>query len=819
MPSPPRKTPLMVGLVFTKSDAFQQMLASMKYWASRWTAFHQPTQEGRAHQDQVAHLPRDGEDQDGVEDHRQVSADPLRPGIRSAGEAAAAAAGHLMSLEGPSSPVLSENRRMELQGDILNLQRDKHLRAARLQWCLQELREREGKARRHNQQLLQDFHRAQESLGEMVACTATMNTIRLEYERYLQENSPRWHQQLRESARASQKKRMDESLKRREEEQVSASSTGEPFFAPPGGNSLYRTARTTPTRNYDCALQNTPRPQRAWSAPEDPCRARSIVSPTMPSSSRPSQAHRSHDALRFHSPTVVPQPGPSQVHRRTSPQQGPPTWGAPWSHWSPAWASNAVGSPPGLSTPWAPPPSTAGPSARGLAPGRGAVGVMAPDAEGWGENRKSGSKCSSQELDIKPVRLSGAHGDSSDSGSGRGHRGRRKRREEGGQRSDSDRKSSSQESAGTSSADSEVKQTTSAARGRRVTEGQVSGAPSETESNSASGRGGGKSVQERRAEGRTGVDPDHSGSHRETGRKTQKSKSEVEESSGHMTDDDDEDPSDQSEGSRKERGHQKEDSVSVGTKSERGPAAAAERVGEEAGEVQEDPGETDGDTSSENEDNEKDEGESRREENKEEEDEGGEDGETEGQEQPGSSESESAASRSQAEEDQETNGFQTEIEDEEEEEVEEEEEEEEDDEEEVDEGDGGAGIEKPGQGSQAGESEEESDSDDGIVSPQEHRSIKKVQSISKEEEDEADGDEEGEEGEGSGGEHSDDDEVDDIERLVAPETHRKQENKPKSPDKTKVIKKDSFEESLPVESNKEVKMAEDTDDEFDHFYD
>ncbi|CAL8357145.1 unnamed protein product [Merluccius merluccius] len=657
---------------------------------------------------------------------------------------------------------------MELQGDILNLHRDKHLRAARLQWCLQELREREDKARRHNQQLLQDFHRAQDSLGEMVACTATMNTIRLEYERYLQENSPRWHQQLRENARASQKKRMDESLKRREEEQVSASLTRE-RFSPPRGNSLYRTARTTPTCNYDCVLQNTPRPQRAWSAPEDPCRARSIVSPTMPSSSRPSQAHRSHDALRFHSPTVVPQPGLSQVHRRTSPQQGPPTWGAPWSHWSPAWASNAVGSPPGLSTPWAPPPSTAGPSVWGLAPGRGAVGVMAPDAEGWGENRKSGSKCSSQELDTKPVRLSGAHGDSSDggsdSGSGRGHRGRRKRREEGGQRSDSDRKSSSQESAGTSSADSEVKQTTSAARGRRVTEGQVSGAPSETESNGARRRGGGKSVQERTAERRTGGDPDHSGSHRETGRKTQKSsKSEVEESSGHMTDDD-EDPSDQSEGGRKERGHQKEDSVSVGAKSERGPAAAAERVGEKAGEVQEDLGETDGDdveptdedTSSENEDNEKDEEESRREENKEGEDKGREDGETEGQEQPGSSESESAASRSQAEEEQETNGFQTEIEDEAEKEEEVDEEED---------GDGAVAIEKPGQGSQAGESEEESDSDDGIVSPQEHR-----------------------------------------------------ENKPKSPDKSKVIKKDSFEESLPVESNKEVKMAEDTDDEFDHFYD
>jgi len=52
-------------------------------------------------------------------------------------------------------------------------------RAVRLQRRWQELSERESRARRHNQQLLQDFHRAQDTLGEMVACTATMNTIRV----------------------------------------------------------------------------------------------------------------------------------------------------------------------------------------------------------------------------------------------------------------------------------------------------------------------------------------------------------------------------------------------------------------------------------------------------------------------------------------------------------------------------------------------------------------------------------------------------------------------------------------------------------------
>ncbi|CAL8264268.1 unnamed protein product [Lota lota] len=495
----------------------------------------------------------------------------------------------------------------------------------RLQWRCQELTEREGRARRHNQQLLQDFQTAQVTLGAMVAHTATMNTIRLEYQRYLEENSPRWHQQLKDHTHAAQKKRMEELmkdfLKRRKEEHVTASFTKERF---------------SPRR------ENTYWPQRASSVPEDSCRANGrpdgSVPPTMPSSSRLTQAHTSHDALCSPSPTVFPQPRPSQVYHQTSPQQGPPPWGAPQSHWSTPLASSDVGSPRGLNAPWAP-ASMAGPSGWGLVLGRGpeAVGGMAPNAEEWGENRKRGGKCVSQDLDIKP--------------------------------------------------------------GRRV-------------------------------EKRTQSDLDQSGSHKENSCRSLgvKSQSAAEESSSHMTED--EDPTDHSEGSRKERGHQKEDSVSVSLKSKRDPTAAVDRVGEKAADVEEDLREADGDvkhtdedTSSENEENRmteegEDEEESQREENTEEDERGEDDegqesdasGEEEGQEQTGSSESESeseSAAMSRTKEEQKTKEFQAEIEDDVKELDEEEEEEG---------GGGGLGVDQP----QAGEPEE-TDSDDSIVLPQEPR--------------------------------------------------------------------------------------------------
>lgn len=139
--------------------------------------------------------------------------------------------------------------------------------------------------------------------------------------------------------------------------------------------------------HYPCVVGNTCRPPRVMSVPEDSSKA----------NGRPDGSVVQTPPFPFW-PT---QPRPSQIHHLPSPQQEPPPWGLPQTHWSPAVASDAVGLPPGLNAPWAPPPMAA-PSGWDLEPGKKAVGGMTPNAEGWGENRKSGSKCLSQELDIKP---------------------------------------------------------------------------------------------------------------------------------------------------------------------------------------------------------------------------------------------------------------------------------------------------------------------------------------------------------------------------------------------------------------------------------
>lgn len=97
---------------------------------------------------------------------------------------------------------------------------------------LQELSERECRARNQNQKLLQDFQKAQNTLSDLVACTEAMNNIRvsqlknllllfkyilfaglfqpstfkqMEYERYLEENYPKWQQKLQEKTSEQRK--------------------------------------------------------------------------------------------------------------------------------------------------------------------------------------------------------------------------------------------------------------------------------------------------------------------------------------------------------------------------------------------------------------------------------------------------------------------------------------------------------------------------------------------------------------------------------------------------------------------------------------
>ncbi|XP_017553780.1 midasin [Pygocentrus nattereri] len=107
-----------------------------------------------------------------------------------------------------------QSQRMDPRTDVQSGQRYQHIsRAVWLQSRWQEVSERERRAQLHNRKLLQDFQRAQETLSDLVARTEAMNTIRVEYERYLEENFPRWQQKLKDKRLSEQRKRIEEHLK------------------------------------------------------------------------------------------------------------------------------------------------------------------------------------------------------------------------------------------------------------------------------------------------------------------------------------------------------------------------------------------------------------------------------------------------------------------------------------------------------------------------------------------------------------------------------------------------------------------------------
>ncbi|XP_057205781.1 protein starmaker isoform X2 [Triplophysa rosa] len=103
---------------------------------------------------------------------------------------------------------------MKLQIDLLSQQRNHRLsRAAWLQCRWLEVSEQERRAQLHNQKLLQDFQRAQDTLDDMVVRTEAMNTIRVQYERYLEENYPRWQQKLKDMRVSDQSKQVQKHLR------------------------------------------------------------------------------------------------------------------------------------------------------------------------------------------------------------------------------------------------------------------------------------------------------------------------------------------------------------------------------------------------------------------------------------------------------------------------------------------------------------------------------------------------------------------------------------------------------------------------------
>ncbi|KAM9833570.1 uncharacterized protein ACBT44_006935 isoform 2-T2 [Syngnathus typhle] len=126
-------------------------------------------------------------------------------------------------------------------------QRHQMLHTIRLQQRWQELKDRESAARHHNQELMQKFDTAQDTLKEMMAATAAMKSIRMEYDQFLVESYPCRQKQQKEKSQVHHKTMMAEYMKmclKREEEYGSTSSVGKALYAHSHGREPQKDAVT-----------------------------------------------------------------------------------------------------------------------------------------------------------------------------------------------------------------------------------------------------------------------------------------------------------------------------------------------------------------------------------------------------------------------------------------------------------------------------------------------------------------------------------------------------------------------------------------------
>ncbi|XP_035506047.2 high mobility group nucleosome-binding domain-containing protein 5-like [Scophthalmus maximus] len=713
----------------------------------------------------------------------------------------------------------SVHRPMLFQTNFSTPQSRQQLRVMHLQQRWQELKERERTAQQHNQQLLQQFDRAQDTLREMLARNAAMKTIRMEYGRYLEESDPGWHQQIKEKTQAAQRKRMEVYLRSclQNSEGLSKSSPerlllSQGFAKKPQTVSALRDSNVDVSSHLPCRpsswLTHTPS-QTAGFPINMPC--------------QPQPSHVPPPYLP--PPPIFSHPHQSQVHHLAStpgnhhpwPRQDPTGWASPQcdNPWS--WTTGATGIPSVSDALWRQLHTEEPAHEREVeAETRGAASSK---REGGGGSRSS--HCS-QELDINPVRLSSGYAESGESGrdSSQTSSEKRKKRERRGktQRSSSDgEKCNSQESSRTSSA--------IVIAGETLVQSSESDASSEKCSTSGSRRtarrSGGLAVgsppTEKVANERTQSERDDCGSHKE-GRHSagEESGSPVEESMS-------EDAKSQSPEDRSEsRGEEESESVSVKTENgdaktenqESGSSAeqsSAEEKDEEEEEHKNDLGEGangDGEEESSQRDEEKD---VRHVDDDDDDDVSARENTTEDEEETGAEDDwvdegdkerlkdedgESRRQDSSFSQDEDENGRdENEIELEGEGSVEEEDGEEEDE-----------------KGSEGG-----SGSDDSIISPQENRQ-KRLHIIPKEAaEDDGDGDEKT----GSKPGSSDEDEFieDDIENLLAPQEQTKRAEKDlKVDDKPKEAC--DHVDTFRAEQDHSTKTDHQSDsDEFDHFYD
>ncbi|XP_076595867.1 uncharacterized protein LOC143326206 [Chaetodon auriga] len=724
----------------------------------------------------------------------------------------------------------SVNRPILLQADFSTPQSHQHLRAMHLQQRWQELKERELTAQQHNRQLLQQFEKAQDTLREMLTLTAAMKTIRMEYERYLEESAPRWQQQLKEKTEAAQRKRMEEYLKsylKNADNQVTKSSADQPLLSQ-GPTTKPPQKKYSPNSHLDYnqdGSSHLPQMQSSWQThPHSQTARYPIRVPYQPQDSP-------HAPPSFHPPPIFPHP--FQLHHLASmsshhhpwPRQNPPGRSSPQPDWSWPWTT---GIPPGCEALWGQLYTEEPPLERGVSQvvGEAAETSRAPSSK---RERGGGSRSShlSQELDMKAVRLSSSSSESSEKRRKRGKSGRSRR-------PSSDReRCSSQESSRTSSVI-----VTAAVTVAQSSESEASSEKGSTSTGKRRRRNAGLTVGSPRAEE---VAKERSRSNGDDSRSDKgESQSTAEES--RSEDDGVQSPEHKSE-SCGEESQRDEASGSVSIKIENGGGDEIEK--EESSSSEES---SVGEKDEEEEEHEKDleeedegDGEEKVSQRDEEQEERGEDDDDASEKKSTTEEEEEEMEEQESEEEEEENNQEEKsdrlkIEDEEhgkqdsssqDEEVDEEECEggedqmEEDGESDEEEEEGG---EEEQRRDEVGEAEEEGDSEDSIISPQNKSQKMHIipEEASENDDEEEEEEEEEEEGSKTGSSDSDSDEFrdEDIEHLLAPQEQSQKkgekdlraDEKPKATcDKVEIFK---------VEQDRSTKMDQPSEsEEFDDFYD
>ncbi|MEQ2243866.1 hypothetical protein ILYODFUR_011206 [Ilyodon furcidens] len=301
-----------------------------------------------------------------------------------------------------------KERTVYLEDDFSPTTTLSHLRGMQLQQHLQELKKRECRARQHNRQLLLQFERAQDTLKEMLAHNAAMKIIRMEYERYLEENIHRWQQQLQERKQASQKKRMEDSLKsylQHNKHEVSTGTLDEPLISQdPSIRSPKCNAPAYPTEDNSAYGQDNssyyPHPESSWLTQADmlPGYLRAPFQSQSPSLFPPPNFPYSHPLLLQHitSPLAHHQPWA----RPKAAGRAPPQYDNLCIDGIPHGSSGQL--------------HTEEPSAL-----RVTQTLEEEDETSVVISKRvrscQGRRCLSSELDVKPVRLSSGHAESSES--------------------------------------------------------------------------------------------------------------------------------------------------------------------------------------------------------------------------------------------------------------------------------------------------------------------------------------------------------------------------------------------------------------------